>query len=292
MPWIVLALASAFTMAAADALLKKFFSDLNAYEMGHLYFFYSAPWMIVPLLLSPVPQVEITSWLTMVSLIPLEILALVLYMRAIQISPLSLTIPFLAFTPVWMIGVGLIVLDELPNLWGGIGILVVAAGAYLLNLDTLSFNHGAGVFEPIKAIFRERGSRLMLLVSLIYAVTATVGKKLILDFGDTYFGSMYSLVLMISTGPAFWASGKLDFRNIITRPGRGLILGLCATLSLLSHVWAMTLAPAAYMMAVKRLSLVFAVLYGRWLFKEARFGQRLAGASVMLAGLVLISVWG
>jgi drug/metabolite transporter (DMT)-like permease len=45
---------------------------------------------------------------------------------------------------------------------------------------------------------------------------------------------------------------------------------------------------AAYMIAVKRLSLLFGVLYGAWWFGEENIRERLAGAAIMIAGVFLI----
>jgi hypothetical protein len=44
----------------------------------------------------------------------------------------------------------------------------------------------------------------------------------------------------------------------------------------------------AYMIAVKRLSLVFGILYGAVLFKEPGLGHRLPAGGLMLAGVGLI----
>jgi drug/metabolite transporter (DMT)-like permease len=45
---------------------------------------------------------------------------------------------------------------------------------------------------------------------------------------------------------------------------------------------------AAYMVSVKRMSLLFGILYGAWWFKEKGIGERLFGAIIMLAGVFLI----
>jgi drug/metabolite transporter (DMT)-like permease len=288
MLWVFLALGSAFSMATADALTKKFFSDFSASEMAYVRLFYGAPWLIVPFLLSPTPNAPASIWLVVVAMLPLEILALLLYMRAIKVSPLSLSIPFLAFTPVWMILSAWLILGELPNAHGAAGIVVVAAGAYVLNLG----GGNVGLLGPVKAVFREPGSRLMLLVSLIYAITAAVGKKLVLAFGPTYQGSMYFLLLTAVLWPILRGTGRVSVERLISRPGRGLMVGFCFFGVVLFHVWAISMAPAAYMVAIKRLSFVFSVLYGRILLKETQFSKRLAGAAIMFAGMVLITIWG
>jgi uncharacterized membrane protein len=62
--------------------------------------------------------------------------------------------------------------------------------------------------------------------------------------------------------------------------------------SILCHFHGIEQAPAAYLIAVKRTSLLFSVLYGGLWLGEGQLASRLAGAAVMMAGVILISLWG
>ena len=55
-----------------------------------------------------------------------------------------------------------------------------------------------------------------------------------------------------------------------------------------THYISISMAPVAYMLSVKRLSLLFGVILGRLIFKEEHIRYRLLGASVMVAGVCLI----
>ena len=50
---------------------------------------------------------------------------------------------------------------------------------------------------------------------------------------------------------------------------------------------ALNLTKVAYMISVKRISLVIGVLYGYFLFRETNIGERMLGALLMLTGFVL-----
>ena len=60
----------------------------------------------------------------------------------------------------------------------------------------------------------------------------------------------------------------------------------------LCHFHGIQLAPAAYLIAAKRLSLLFSVLYGGLVFREGFRRQRLLGAGLMAAGVGLIALKG
>jgi uncharacterized membrane protein len=52
----------------------------------------------------------------------------------------------------------------------------------------------------------------------------------------------------------------------------------------------MATAPAAYVIAIKRLSLLLSVLYGWLFFQEKNLGTRLFGAGIMALGAILIAL--
>ena len=66
--------------------------------------------------------------------------------------------------------------------------------------------------------------------------------------------------------------------------------GICYGVMIVSHMLALSLTQVAYMISVKRLSLVFGVLYGHLMFREEGLRERLAGTLLMLAGIVFIVV--
>ena len=53
-------------------------------------------------------------------------------------------------------------------------------------------------------------------------------------------------------------------------------------------VWAMARAPVAAVAALRETSVIFAALIGAWLLKEGHLRPRLAGAAIVLAGVMLI----
>ena len=288
MLWFTLAQVSAFTGASSDALTKRYFGHLNAFEKGLVRLLYALPFLAVMVATVPWPPLQPSFWGLLVVMYPLEALALVLYMHAITVSPLSLTLPFLAFTPVFLIGTGLLFLGELPNLPGACGILLIVAGGYTLNLSS---SH-QGWLEPLRAIFRERGSLLMLAVAFIYSLTSALGKVAIQMTSPAFFGSFYPALLAAALAVAYPLVGKASFSNLAARPWTGLLLGVVYAGMFISHALAISLVEAAYMIAVKRTSLLFGVAYGGVLFKEEQIGERLSGGALMVAGVALIVLYG
>jgi len=124
--WALLALTSAFTLATSDAFTKKALVSHDEYIVAWLRLVFSLPLLIVSFLFIPVPELDSNFYAAFLLAVPLEILSIVLYIKALRLSPLSLTLPFLALTPVFLIFVSYLILGEKVSLWGGMGIFLIA----------------------------------------------------------------------------------------------------------------------------------------------------------------------
>jgi len=301
--WFPAALLTALASATGDTILKARFSYLSPGNMAIVRSTAPIPFLLPLLLAISWPETDLVFWQTVGFLVPFEILALLLYMQALKVSPLSLSIPFLAFTPVFIVLTGWLVLDEKVTMAGLLGILCIVAGAYVLHIKSSR----KGFFEPLKAIAKEQGSRLMLAVAGIYSLTSVLGKKAIQHSDPIFFACFYFVLLGIVTPLSLWVlrwvtngfgsqnkqSTLWSFKKTGRSPwGAWWAVGLAQTIMVLSHMWAINLITAAYMIAVKRTSLIFSVIYGKLIFKEKEITQRLAGASLMVLGVGLIVLAG
>jgi drug/metabolite transporter (DMT)-like permease len=288
MLWFFLSLTAALSQAGNDVISKRFFSDLTAYEMGLIRLVYALPYLGIGYLFVSHPPLEPTFWLCLAFGLPLELAAFLCYMRAIKISPLSLTVPFLAFTPAFVILTGFLLLGETLNIYGITGILLIVAGSYTLNLSSIRHEWLA----PFGAIFKEQGSWLMLLTALIYSLTATLGKLAIQHSSPQFFAVTYFILFTFFVIALFPVMPGAKPVNLFKKPLPGAISGIVLATLIFSHTFAISLIEAAYMLSVKRSSLLFGVLFGAFLFKEEKIRERLFGASIMMCGVLIIGLFG
>ncbi|HLA00140.1 MAG TPA: DMT family transporter [Thermodesulfovibrionales bacterium] len=281
--WILLSLIAAFTLATSDALTKKALTSHNEYIIAWLRLIFSLPLLLILFLFIPVPELDKEFYTAFALSLPLELLSIILYIKALRLSPLSLTLPFLALTPVFLIFVSYILLGERVSFAGGIGILFIAAGSYTLHISKIR----EGIFEPLRAITRERGSVLMIGVALIYSLTSTLGKVAIQHSSPLFFGSTYFTALALFFAPiAFYKNKekKMENKTIFSV----ILPGIFYSLMVVSHMIAISLAKVAYVISVKRMSLIIGVLYGYLFFKEKNIGERFIGASLMFIGFIMV----
>jgi len=284
--WFFLSLFSAIFTALNDVISKYYFSTYSAYEMALIRLLYAFPLLFTYLIIMDTPSLDPIFWISVFLALPLEVAAFLTYMEAIRSAPLSLCIPFLSFTPAFMIFTGNLILGEKVSSFGIIGILLIVIGSYILNISDIKRE----IMGPFRSIFRIKGTRLMLLTAAIYSITATLGKLAINHSNPQFFATFYFTVLSIiffSIWP-FRRNAKIDI--IIKRPFASVLSGVVTSAMIFSHVFAIKLIEAACMISVKRSSLLFGVLFGAIFFKEKEIGKRFIGASIMMSGVIIIGV--
>lgn len=290
MDWLSLTLLSAFSLATADALTKRYLSHYSAQELVMLRFALTGALLAPALWMTPWPHLPLAFWGWVGALVPLELLAMALYMQAIRTSPLARTLPYLAFTPVFSALTGYLMLGERVTVRGLAGIALVSAGAYLLNVHRAFDNGGRSPLMPLRAILGERGPRLMLVVAALYSLTSVMGKGALQYAPPRFFGPFYFVVLGVAALATFGLRQPGSLKALWRRPLANLAVGLAMAVMVFAHFLAIQRVEVAYMIAVKRTSLLFGILYGAVLFGEERLTQHLAAGALMVVGVFLIVV--
>ena len=218
----------------------------------------------------------------------INILANLMFLRAVQISPLSLTTPYLSFTPVFTALLALVFYGEVPGVWGWAGIAVVVAGAFFLNRKP-----GAkGFLAPLLALKEERGSVYMLGVSVMWSVTPLLDKGGSERVGPIWHTFILAALLAITFfGWLFYKDGSRE-KILDEWRGRsrwimagGLVSAGAMACQFASYAW----MDIAIVETIKRaVGVTVAMLAGYLLFGEKDIGRRLVAALVMVIGVAMI----
>lgn len=282
--WIIYALLTAFLLATSDALTKRVLASRDEYFVAWARLVFALPVFLICLLIVDIPHLNKNFWIATLCALPLEIITIILYTKALKISPISLTMPFLALTPLFLILTSYLIVGEKVSLTGSIGILLIAAGSYTLNINKAKDS----LIAPVKAVFKEKGSVMMIIVAFIFSLTSSLGKMAIENSSPVFFGSFYFLLITFLFTPIAMAKNK----NKIAITKKDIIplipIGIIYSLMIICNMYAMSLTKVAYMISVKRTSLLFSIFYGFLLFKEEKIRERALGGIIMFAGFVLI----
>ncbi len=280
--WIFYTILTAFFLASCDAITKDLLTRHSPWEVIQVRFILATLFLAPLFPIWGIPRLDATFWLAAGTDLPLEILALLLYLRAIEISPLSLSLPFLSFTPLFLLVTSRLMVGEHISPQATIGISLMVVGSYLLQVGKIK----EGLLEPLRALGREKGSMLMLLVAFIYSITSNLGKMAITHSSPQFFALFFSIEMAAVT-VMIPIKGK---RRLHLREKGMVLMALLFALHYLFHTLALNLARVSYMISLKRTAILFGVIYGRILYKEEGIRERLSGAMLMVAGAILISI--
>lgn len=217
-----------------------------------------------------------------------QAVASLLYVQAVTLSPLSLTVPYLSFTPVIAAFIALAVLHEVPHAFGMVGIVLVAGGAMVLQADS-PVQWRTLVLAPV----REPGSWRMLLVAALWGVTTPLNKIAIAHGSEALLacwiagGSAALLGLCWGTRlvrhPPVWEPLSLSMVLLL------VLAALAVGGAVLCQFFAYRELLVAYIETIKRFGSLLSVVIGTLVFGEKGLAQRLPAAAVMTIGVMYLT---
>ncbi len=230
-------------------------------------------------------------WPTAVSVV-LNLAANFLFFRAVQLSPLGLTIPYLAFTPVFTALTALIFLGQVPTSSGWMGIAVVCLGAFFINPG----QSADGALAPLKALWTERGSFYMLIVALLWSVTPILDKtaaELTSPMWHTMFLAGTVGVVFVAYRGVVDSSLRPLWKEFRAIPLWLIMGGFFATAAMVLQLTSYVYIDVAYVETIKRaIGVTAAIVVGFVIFGERDLRRRLLGALIMSLGVALILLAG
>ena len=287
MLWILSALFAAFSEATKDYFSKRAMKNVNHYIAAWALMALTLPFLLIALIFVGIPEIGPLFFHALIANSTIYTVGVVLYMKAISKSPLSLTLPMIAFTPVFMLITGPLILGEFPKTIGFLGIVSVVVGAYVLKVKDIK----KGLLSPFVSLVKEGGPLIMLFVALLWSFTAVTAKFLVNQSSPVFaMVSIYFITTIIFTAFIF-ITKKVKTKDISKNFKKIIGIGFFMSLAEIGLVYSFTMTLAIYAITVKRLSILIGSFYGFKFFKEKDIIQRVSGSLLMLLGIILIAVY-
>lgn len=285
--WFILSLFTAIADATKDIFSKKGLKNLDEYLVAWGLRFFALPFLLPLLFFIDIPQIDSQFWQTLISWGLLITLTSILYMKAIKISPLSLTVPMSTFTPLFLLLTSPFMIKEFPDITGIVGVLLIVSGAYLLNIQEMKKED---LLKPFKALIRERGSLLMLLVAFIWSITSNFDKIGVLHSSPIFWIISGHIFTSLTLSIIIFLKRKSIRTQIIPNIKALLPVGLFSAIALIFQMTAIKMTLVAYVISIKRVSVIFSSLYGFFVLKESFLKTRLLGILIMVLGVLFITL--
>ena len=212
--------------------------------------------------------------------------------RAYQEADLSLVYPIIRSTPAFLPLFAVPLLGESISPWGALGIAILVAGIWLIHADR-SLELGK---------LRSRGIRFAYLTLATTIAYSLMDKQAMVHFSEASWTGplprtvVFFFMLSVANTVVFaplalrrvrWATLREAARCDGTRAVAALA-GSLASYSLILQ--AFQTAPASYVVAVRQLSVLFAMLFAVAWLRERPDRRRIIGATATVVGVALISL--
>ncbi len=289
--WVFYSFLTAILQTVRDVVGKKASKNVDEYLMTFGIQFFGLLIMIPFVIFTGIPDIKPQFWIAVIGGMITIPLGNILYMRAVKLSPISLVVPLLAFTPIFTALLAVFSEGKFPNWLGWVGITLVVIGLYSLRLDREVMKKG--LFTPFTKIKDEPGSLAMLGTTVVWSIGANLSKLLVVNSGSPIF-SAFTGVLIGSVTMFLIIAWREKFKLASTfKKVKDNILDLSmlgggVTLSNLAMYAALAQGFTPYVISIKRTNMVFSSIAGKFFFKEELSKNKVFGIILMFVGLISI----
>ena len=287
--WFYLALLSAFFGAISNIARRTHGSLARPAELSWWSLLFGMPLGIGLVLVSNKPIYTSHAFLLpAITAGVINTLASVLQFRAYRLSDASIVSPIANFLPILLVMTSFVMLGVAPNVGGLVGILFVVAGVYYS-----SVNGRHDLFHPIQQMFKNPGSRAMLGTVALWSITNNLEKISLRSASPAFLtvmqaGIMFTILsvyLLIRPRQRRLKHGE----QVIKKWGWHIAaIAVFALLAAFFQMQAMALVNPSYVLSVKRLDVLFTVVFAGLFLHEKHILKRFKGAIIAVIGVAII----
>ena len=219
----------------------------------------------------------------------INIAANLMFVSALKVSPFSLTIPFLALTPIYVTLLAIPLVGEYPAPVQIGGIVLAVGGALQLNAANLA---APGLGQMWRAFLHERGSVLMTGVALLWSINSSLDKVAVAQATVPFHALVQ--VVGICAGMMLFLIKRAQVRQLRLEKREAWLMFaavlLCAV-ALSLELTVIQKAPLRVVAIIKRVvELNLALMIGYVVFQETITKRKAFAVGLMALG-VIATLW-
>lgn len=209
--------------------------------------------------------------------------------KSLETGDLSLVYPIMRSSPALVLVFSVTLLGETVSALGIVGILLVGVGVYIISMEKISLPE---LYRPIRAVRTDRATRFALLTLASVAAYSLIDKAAVASMHPVVFAYTYPWVSLFFF---YFYVRKTKKKGALIREWRSNKTGimLCGALSIFGYfliLTAFTMERVSYIVGLRQLSIVFAVLLGGHFLKEQNKTIRIFASAVIFFGAYIIAI--
>ena len=228
-------------------------------------------------------------WFAFAVSLVLNIFGQLFWYRAFKREEASTIAPLRLLTPPLVLISGFLILGEAPTLGGITGVGIIVLGFWWFFYGEARYDH-----LLLRTFFTKPGVLWGLLGAVFFAASFPFDKRAVLASSALTFGGLIFLSIGASSLLLWYIAAPMrDFKAQWYKVVRALPLFVAThAIGVVLSLEALKYAFAAYAVSVKRLSALWAVIFSGLLLKESNITHKLTATAVILAGIVVMILWG
>ncbi len=289
MTGILFAQGSAIFQSIQNILNKKLVQKEEPFVVIWYTIFMSMFFLVPIVLINGIPEIQADFYVFLAIRLILDVFALSLYFYALRDGDVSLIVPLFTFSVVFSLISSSIINNEMPNIVGILGILTVMAGTYLLNLPDKE--RGKDLLLPVKLLFKNSSSRLILLSAMLYGIIYSVNKVGINNSSTSFFtfSAALGLLVFFTLAIVFKTRGNIFKEIKLKKFPKFIPLGLLDGVKIFLFMSAVSQTFVSFADASDNTTALYSTVFAGIVFKE-QIKNRLLPICVMILGVLLITL--
>ena len=288
--WFYTALLTSVVSAGAVIISKKLIKDVSASVLTWATLVLATPIIFIFAFRDGLPQLNYLFYLGVLGSVFFYIISQVVGFKALRIADLSAIYPLISLGPIFSLLIALLPpLSERPSLLATEGVFVTLVGVYILNATKSK----EGLLEPIKSLFKNKASLLMIASVLTNGVVIVFDKLAInntLPQNTTFTLFIENLMVIFGLLPVLYVRNKNFHRQITGNIKLFLLLGLINAVSTMLGFSAIGGGNVGLVATIFKTQVLFVLLFSYIAFKDKPKLETLIGSLVMITGVVLIKI--
>ncbi len=278
---------AAFFSAAAAILEKKILFKEKALSLSLILSLFNLILAIPFFFFIDYPSITSQGLLVLFFKSILGAVAFLFVMKGIKNLEISKALPLLVLTPGLVAFFAFITLGESLKLIEIGGMLLLLGGTYILQLKEKQ-----SLSSPWKNFIKTKGNHYILGALILFTLTSILDKAILKNYKvplNAFMGFQHLFLAIVFLVLAIIYSRNLDLKKTFKFSWWPIfILAIITIIYRYSHLYAISVAPVALVLSIKRISVFFAVLLGGKLFRDTSLKRRVIATAIMIIGAILI----
>ncbi|MCA9392006.1 EamA family transporter [candidate division WWE3 bacterium] len=289
--WFWLALGGSIFSSLSIIINKKALRSINPTVLTWVLFAFPIPFLLVYFVVQGFPSVGSLFWIGVFCSAFMFVISKTLTMESIKHDDLSKVYPLNSLSSVFAYFLALLFLSEHITVVALLGLIVSVFGVYILNAG----KRGEGLLEPLKYLVKHKGSRIIIIASLLGGATAVTDKMAILGSvtNDPLLPLLAENSIMVLILFFYMQKRERDWTDQVKGNWRWLLIA--GILYFITNIFVFTSfagGPVALAIGIKKLQVLFILVLSLILFKDKPSRYAWLGSVLMLIGVLMIKLGG